>query len=161
GKSWTKIVNGIPVDDFVHAIREDPVRPGLLFVGTEKTIYVSFDNGASWRSLRLELPMTPVHGITIKENDLLIGTHGRSFYVMENISVLRQLKPELSTAAVHLFTPSTVARRVQANASIDYFLKQAADKVTIQILDPAGKEVRTFVSVPEKEKEKDKKDDGA
>ncbi len=159
GKSWTKIVTGIPADDFVHAIREDTVRPGLLFVGTEKTIYVSFDNGSSWRSLRLELPITPVHGIAIKDNDLLIGTHGRSFFVMENISVLRQLKPELSTAAVHLFAPPTVARRVQPNASIDYYLKQAAEKVTIQILDSAGHEVRTFVSVPEKEKENDKDKD--
>jgi photosystem II stability/assembly factor-like uncharacterized protein len=154
GKSWTKIVNGIPADDFVHAIREDSVRPGLLFVGTEKTVYVSFDNGGSWRSLRLDLPITPVHGIAIKDNDLLIGTHGRSFYVMENISILRQLKPELTTAAVHLFAPPAVTRRVQQTASIDYYLKQAADKVEIQILDTSGQEVRTFVSVPEKKDEK-------
>jgi photosystem II stability/assembly factor-like uncharacterized protein len=157
GKSWTKIVNGIPADDFVHAIREDPVRPGLLFVGTEKTIYVSFDNGGAWRSLRLDLPITPVHGITIKDNDLLIGTHGRSFFVMENISVLRQLKPEFSTADVHLFAPPAVTRRVQATASIDYFLKKAADKVTIQIVDASGREVRSFANVPEK-KDAEKKD---
>src|SRR6266511_1253043 len=157
GKSWTKITHGIPADDFVHAVREDPVRPGLLFVGTEKTVYVSFDNGASWRSLRLDLPVTPIHGIAIKDNDLLIGTHGRSFYVMENISVLRQLRPEMTTANVHLFTPPSIARRVQASASIDYYLKKAADKVTIQILDAAGHEVRTFESVADK----DKKDESA
>jgi photosystem II stability/assembly factor-like uncharacterized protein len=166
GKSWTKIITGIPADDFVHAVREDPVRPGLLFVGTEKTIYVSFDNGSSWRSLRLDLPITPVHGIAIKDSDLLIGTHGRSFYVMENISVLRQVRPEFTTASVHLFAPPTVTRRVQQTASIDYYLKKAADKVTIQILDAAGHEVRTFESAPpekekEKEKDKDKKEESA
>jgi photosystem II stability/assembly factor-like uncharacterized protein len=162
GKSWTRIVNGIPADDFVHAIREDTVRPGLLFVGTEKSIYVSFDNGGTWKSLRLDLPITPVHGIAIKDNDLLIGTHGRSFYVMENISVLRQEKPELTTANVHLFAPPSVTRRVQQTASIDYFLKKAADSVTIEIIDPSGREVRKFASVPEKE-EKDgvKKEEGA
>jgi photosystem II stability/assembly factor-like uncharacterized protein len=164
GNSWTKIITGIPADDFVHAVREDPVRPGLLFVGTEKTIYVSFDNGSSWRSLRLDLPITPVHGIAIKDSDLLIGTHGRSFYVMENISVLRQVRPEFTTANVHLFAPPTVTRRVQQTASIDYYLKKAADKVTIQILDAAGHEVRTFESAPpekEKEKDKDKKEESA
>jgi hypothetical protein len=158
GKSWTNISKGIPADDFVHAVREDPVRAGLLFLGTEKTIYVSFDSGASWRSLRLDLPITPVHGIAIKDNDLLIGTHGRSFYVMENISVLRQLQPEMSTANVHLFTPPSVARRVQPTASIDYFLKKAADKVTIQIVDAAGHEVRSFESAPV---DKDKKEESA
>jgi photosystem II stability/assembly factor-like uncharacterized protein len=157
GKNWTKIVTGIPADDFVHAIREDPVRQGLLFVGTEKTLYVSFDNGASWRSLRLDLPVTPVHGIAIKDSDLLIATHGRSFYVMENISVLRQLRPELTTAKVHLFTPPAAARRVQGSVSIDYYLQKAADKVTIQIVDASGREVRTFESVPEK-KEKEESD---
>jgi photosystem II stability/assembly factor-like uncharacterized protein len=155
GKSWTKITNGIPADDFVHAVREDPVRPGLLFVGTEKTVYVSFDNGASWRSLRLDLPVTPIHGIAIKDNDLLIGTHGRSFYVMENISVLRQLRPEMTTANVHLFAPPAIARRVQPTASIDYYLKAVADKVTIQILDAAGREVRTFESVSDKNKKEE------
>jgi photosystem II stability/assembly factor-like uncharacterized protein len=155
GKSWTKIVNGIPADDFVHAVREDPVRQGLLFLGTEKTLYMSSDNGASWRSLRLNLPITPVHGIAIKDNDLLIGTHGRSFYIMENISVLRQLRPEMTTARLHLFAPPAVMRRVQPTASIDYYLKSAVDKVTIQILDSAGHEVRTFESVPEKGKKEE------
>jgi photosystem II stability/assembly factor-like uncharacterized protein len=159
GKTWTKIVTGLPADDFVHAIREDTVRPGLLFVGTEKTIYVSFDHGDTWRSLRLDLPITPIHGIAIKDSDLLIGTHGRSFYVMENISVLRQVKPEFATAALHLFAPPPVTRRVQTTASIDYFLKSAADKVTIQIVDASGHEVRSFVSdPPDKDKDKDKKE---
>ncbi len=106
-----------------------------------------------------------MHGIAIKDNDLLIGTHGRSFYAMENISVLRQEKPELTTAAVHLFAPPTAVRRVQQAASIDYYLKSAAEKVTIQIVDSSGREVRSFASVPEKkedkDKDKDKKDDTA
>ena len=82
GKSWTKIVGGLPGDDFPRAIREDPVRRGLLFLGTETGVYVSTDNGGVWQSLRLDLPVTPVPAIQIKNDDLVIGTHGRSFYVM-------------------------------------------------------------------------------
>lgn len=158
GATWTKIVTGIPSTDFPRAIREDTERAGLLFVGTEQGIYMSFDNGAHWQSLRLELPVTPVHGIAIKDDDLVIGTHGRSFYVLDGIHVLRQLQPELITAKMHLFTPAPAERRVQATAPIDYYLKDAADKVTIEILDASGREVRKFESVPEK---KDEKKEGA
>ena len=81
----------MPADDFPRAIREDPKRKGLLFLGTETGVYVSFDDGGAWQSLRLDLPVTPVHGIEVKNDDLVIGTHGRSFYVMDNIRVLRQV----------------------------------------------------------------------
>jgi hypothetical protein len=154
GATWTKIVTGIPATDFPRAIREDTERPGLLFVGTEHGIYMSFDNGAHWQSLRLELPVTPVHGIVIKDDDVVIGTHGRSFYVLDGIHVLRQLQPELTTAKVHLFSPASAQRRVQATAPIDYYLKDAADKVRIEILDANGRDVRKFESVPEKKEEK-------
>jgi photosystem II stability/assembly factor-like uncharacterized protein len=154
GQSWTKIVNGIPADDFPRAIREDTARPGLLYAGTEHGIHVSFDNGARWQSLRLDLPVTPVHGIVIQDNDLVIATHGRSFYVLDNISVLRQLTPELTTAKVHLFTPPRARRRMQSSAPIDYFLKAPAEKVTIDILDSTGKTLRTFEGVPEKKEKK-------
>jgi photosystem II stability/assembly factor-like uncharacterized protein len=155
GQTWTQIVNGIPADDFPRVIREDTARAGLLYAGTEHGIYVSFDNGARWQSLRLDLPVTPVHGIVVQDNNLVIGTHGRSFYVLDNISVLRQLTPELTTAKVHLFTPPPARRRVQSSAPIDYFLKAPAEKVTIEVLDSSGKVLRTFEGVPEKKEKKE------
>ena len=145
GQTWTKIVTGIPGDDFARVIREDTERAGLLFVGTEHGIYMSFNDGASWQSLRLNLPVTPVHGIVVKDDDLVIGTHGRSFYVLDGIDVLRQLQPEVTTASLHVFTPAPAQRRVQQSAPIDYYLKDAAEKVTIEILDAqrqVGAEVR-------------------
>jgi photosystem II stability/assembly factor-like uncharacterized protein len=144
GKSWTKIVSGIPDNDFARAIREDKKRKGLLFLGTETGIYVSFDDGARWQSLRLELPVTPVHGIEIKDNDLVIATHGRSFYILDNISVLRQVNAAMTTEPLVLFDPADAIRSVSRGVFIDYYLKGAADKVTIDILDPAGKVIRTY-----------------
>ena len=144
GKSWTKIVAGIPADDFPRAIREDKVRKGLLFLGTEQGMFVSLNDGAQWQSLRMDLPVTPVHGIQVKDNDLVIGTHGRSFYIMENIAVLRQVNASMSTEPLVLFDPSDAVRSVSRNVTIDYYLKSAADKVTIEILDSAGKVIRTY-----------------
>src|SRR6185295_2062419 len=132
GKTWTKIVNGIPADDFARAIREDTQRKGLLFLGTETGIYVSFDDGDNWQSLRLDLPVTPVHGIQIKTDDVVIGTHGRSFYIMDNISVLRQLGRQTTNEAVMLFDPPDAIRSVSRGVVIDYFLKTAARTVTIE-----------------------------
>ena len=144
GKSWSKIVNGIPAGDFARAIREDKKRKGLLFLGTETSIYVSFDDGGHWQSLRLDLPVTPVHGIEIKGDDLVIGTHGRSFYIMDNISVLRQANQSMTTEPLVLFDPADAVRSVSRGVFVDYYLKDAADKVTIDFLDPAGKVIRTY-----------------
>ena len=149
GKTWTKIVGGLPADDFPRAIREDTVRRGLLFLGTETTIYVSFDDGAHWQSLRLELPVTPVHGIVIKNDDLVIGTHGRSFYVMDNIGVLRQAQRETTNEAVVLFDPADATRSVSRGVAIDYYLKAASDAVSIDILDSQNQVIRTFKAEPE------------
>ena len=154
GKTWTKIVNGIDGRDFARAIREDPVRPGLLFAGTEHHIYVSFDDSANWQPLTLNLPVTPVHDITIKDNDLVIATHGRSFYVLENIGVLRQLTDAVAQSGVHLFQPSDAMRSISRGVTIDYYLKQAADKVTIDILDAQGALVRSFTGTAADEKKK-------
>ncbi|HEV2690184.1 MAG TPA: glycosyl hydrolase, partial [Bryobacteraceae bacterium] len=134
GKKWTKIVNGIPADDFVHAVREDPKRAGLLYAGTEHGIYVSFDDGAHWQSLSLNLPDTQVSDLLIEGDDLAIATHGRSFYVLNDIAVLRQLKPELASQSAHLFRPAPAVRSV-SQAFVDYYLKQATDKVEVQILN--------------------------
>ncbi|MBV8817450.1 MAG: hypothetical protein JO022_03780, partial [Acidobacteriaceae bacterium] len=154
GKSWKKIVNGIPANDYVHAIREDIERPGLLYAGTEHGIYVSFDDGADWQSLRLNLPDTQVPDIVVEKNDLVIATHGRSFYILPDIGVLRQDKPETATEAAHLFTPRDAMRSVN-QANIDYFLKQASDKVVIDILDDKGQVIRTFTGVPADDKKKE------
>jgi hypothetical protein len=143
GKSWTRIVQGLPSTDFARTIREDKQRKGLLFLGTEHGIYVSFDDGSVWQSLRLELPVTPVHGIEVKGNDVVIATHGRSFYIMDDIAVLRQITPTTTNEAVTLFRPSGAVRSVSRGVSIDYFLKTAADKATIEILDGQGTVIRT------------------
>jgi photosystem II stability/assembly factor-like uncharacterized protein len=112
GKTWTKIVNGIPENDYVHAVREDPGKPGLLFAGTEHGIYVSFDDGGQWQSIRQNLPDTQVSDLLIEGNDLVIATHGRSFYVMDDITPLRQLTPAMSTEDAHLFRPPAAQRNV-------------------------------------------------
>jgi photosystem II stability/assembly factor-like uncharacterized protein len=148
GKSWTKIVNGVPADDFPRAVREDPKRRGLLFLGTETGFYVSFDDGGWWQPLQTGLPVTPVHGIQVKNNDLVIGTHGRSFYVMPNIGVLRQVSREMTNEPVVLFDPADAIRSVSPSVTIDYYLKQAADKVTVEILDGQGKTITTFTGTP-------------
>ena len=103
GKTWTAIVNGIPANDFVQAIREDTVRKGLLFAGTEHGIYVSFDDGDNWQSIRLNLPDVQVSDIIITGADVVIATHGRSFYVLDDITPIRQFTPTLVTESAHLF----------------------------------------------------------
>jgi photosystem II stability/assembly factor-like uncharacterized protein len=144
GRTWTKIVRGLPPDDFARAIREDKKRRGLLFLGTENGIFVSFDDGGSWQSLRMDLPVTPVHGIEVKGDDLVIATHGRSFYIMDNISVLRQVTLDTTNEAVVLFEPADATRSVSRGVAIDYFLKSAADAATIEVLDAHGTSIRTF-----------------
>ena len=153
GKTWTKIVGGLPPSDFARVIREDKKRKGLLFLGTENGIYVSFDDGAAWQSLRLDLPVTPVHGIEVKGDDVVIATHGRSFYIMDDISVLRQVTRTTSSEPVVLFKPAGAVRSVSRGVSLDYFLKSAADKLTIEILDAQGAVIRTFDGAPPTEKE--------
>ncbi len=154
GASWTKIVAGLPADDFARAIREDKVRRGLLFLGTETGIFVSFDDGANWQSLRLNLPATPVHDIAVKDNDIAIATHGRAFHILDNISVLRQLDAKVAASNVHLFGPVHATRTLSRGVTIDYYLKADADKVTIDILDAQGALVRTYTGTAEEEKKR-------
>jgi photosystem II stability/assembly factor-like uncharacterized protein len=158
GKTWIKIVNGIPGNDFVHVVREDPTRAGLLYAGTEHGIFVSFDDGANWQSLLLELPDTQVPDLVVEKNDVVIATHGRSFYVLDDIGVLRQLKPELLTSGVYLFQPRTAIRSVNQGV-MDYYLAKASEKVTIEILDSTGKVARTYVGSPEADKPKEGEED--
>lgn len=149
GKTWKKIVAGIPVTDFPRVIREDRKKADLLYLGTEHGIYVSFNGGTSWQSLRLDLPVTPVHGVVSTEKDLVIGTHGRSFYVLDNAAILRQFSADVAAAGVHLFDPPDVTRSVDRGVPVDYLLKADADKVTIDILDAQGQSVNSYTGVPE------------
>ncbi|HEX4947193.1 MAG TPA: glycosyl hydrolase, partial [Blastocatellia bacterium] len=151
GKTWTKIVNGIRSDDYVHVVREDPKRPGLLYAGTEHGVYVSFDDGTNWQSLALNLPDTQVPDMTVEENDLVIATHGRSFYILDDIAILRQLNPTIAAATTHLFQPRTAYRGLNQSV-IDYYLSKDADKVTIEILDNNGAVIRAFTGTPEDDK---------
>ena len=148
GATWTKIVNGIRPDDFARAIEADPKRRGLVFLGTETGVYVSFDDGAVWQPFSVELPVTPVHGIIVKNDDLVIGTHGRAFYIMDNINVLRQIARNTTEEPVVLFKPGDAMRSVSRGVAIDYFLQQAADKVAIEILDGDGTTIKRFTGEP-------------
>ena len=146
GQTWTKIVTGVADRDFARSIREDLKRPKMLYLGTETGIYVSFDDGAKWESLRQGLPVTPVHDIAVTDRDLVIATHGRGFYVMDNITPLRERTDSTLAAAVHLFTPPAVLRGLDRNATIDYVLKAPVKSLTIEILDAKGASIRTFTN---------------
>ena len=166
GKTWTKLGNGIPETTFVRVVREDPKKKGLLYAGTETGVYISFDDGANWRPLKLNLPTTPVHDLVVKDNDLVLATHGRAFWILDDVSPLRQYSDEISQKAAFLYAPST-AYRIQAGASSErhpaktvgqnppagavfyYYLKDAPKNDTetkIEILDASGNVIRTYSS---------------
>jgi photosystem II stability/assembly factor-like uncharacterized protein len=143
GKTWSRIVQGLGPEDYVHAIREDPKRPGLLYAGTEHGVRVSFNRGDHWQSLSLNLPDLQVSDLVVEDQDLVIATHGRSFYVLDAIESLRQATPELSLRAAHLFEPGPAYRRSRP-ATIDFYLKDAARDVVVEIVDAKGKILRRF-----------------
>jgi len=166
GKSWKPISSGLPEDAPVDTVREDPLRKGLLFAGTETSVWVSFDDGERWQSLQQNLPHTSMRDLLIRENDLIVATHGRGFWILDDISLLRQLSDEVTNAEAHLFKPAAAIRARRSTytdtpvppdeplaqnppdgAVIDYFLaKPAAGVVTLEILDSRGKVVRRFAS---------------
>ena len=110
GQSWTKITSGIRGDDFARVIREDPMRRGLLYAGTETGIHVSFDDGEHWQSLQLNLPVVPIHDMVIKDDDLVVATHGRSFWILDDVTPLRQVTEEIQHESIHLFKPRPTTR---------------------------------------------------
>ncbi len=110
GATWTKITTGIAENDFTRAIREDPVRRGLLYAGTETGVHVSFDDGEHWQSLRLNLPAVPIHDLVIKDTDLVAATHGRSFWILDDITPLRYISEQVQDAPVYLFKPRPAVR---------------------------------------------------
>jgi photosystem II stability/assembly factor-like uncharacterized protein len=155
GRHWTQITKGIPTDEIVRSVREDIVRPGLLFAGTERGVSVSFDDGQSWQKLQRNLPATQVADLAVTDHDLVIGTHGRSFWVLDNIDVLRQLDGQSGNKALRLFRPAPAVRGADPGVIIDYFLPATPAKLTIDILDPAGKVIRSFEGAPEPAKKED------
>ena len=145
GKTWTKIVNGIRADDYVHAVREDPARKGLLYAATQHGMYLSYDDGAKWESLSLNLPDVPVSDVIVQGSDLAISTQGRSFYILDNIEPLRQYSDAVANAADSWLFAPPAAIRSGGGTSITYWLKHPAKLVTMDILDSANKVVRSYV----------------
>jgi photosystem II stability/assembly factor-like uncharacterized protein len=166
GKSWQEITRGLLDNAPVDTVREDPVRRGLLFAGTESAVWVSFDAGDTWNSLQLNLPHTSMRDLWVHGDDLIVATHGRGFWVLDDIAPLRQLDPKIASETAHLFTPAPAYRvRRDTNtdtplppdepagenppngAIIDYFLgKPVAGLLTLEILDNSGKVVRRYSS---------------
>jgi photosystem II stability/assembly factor-like uncharacterized protein len=144
GKTWTRIVNGIGANDWVHSVREDPTRKGLLYATTQHGVFISYDDGNAWESLSLNLPEIPVSDLVVEANDLIIATHGRGFYVLDNVGPLRQWSADVAAASdAYLFAPPTAIRSA-GPAQITYWLKHPAQRVTLDILDSAGKVARSF-----------------
>jgi photosystem II stability/assembly factor-like uncharacterized protein len=164
GKTWTRITAGIPDGAYVHAVREDPIVRGLLYAGTELGVFFSADDGAHWQALQLNLPVTPVHDLLVKDNDLVAATHGRSFWILDDVSPLRQASSGLAAGDLHLFQPAhavklhypnEVERRLPvgdnppAGAVIDYYLKSKpseGETLTLEILTADGKLIRRLTN---------------
>jgi hypothetical protein len=147
GENWTTITNGVPANEFARVVREDIKQPKLLYLGTEHGVYVSFDDGGNWQSLRQNLPDTPVHDIAVEERDLVIATHGRGFFVMDDISPLRQGGLQ-STTTLRLYKPEDARRGLDRSVTVNYFLKTPVEKITMEFLDAQGKAIRTFTGTP-------------
>ena len=163
GKTWTKITKGIPDNTFVRVVREDPKKRGLLYAGTETGVYVSFNDGESWRSLQLNLPTAPIHDLVVKNDDLVLATHGRSFWILDDVSPLRQYSDDIAKQEVHLYAPATATRfqnsseevpkpvlvgeNPPAGAVVYYFLKdKPKGETTLEILNSAGSVIRKYSS---------------
>ncbi|SPF48763.1 conserved hypothetical protein [Candidatus Sulfopaludibacter sp. SbA4] len=171
GKSWTQIAAGIPEGAYVHAVREDPKRKGLLYAGTETGVFVSFDDGAHWQKLQLNLPTVPVHDLVVKDDDLVVATHGRAFWILDDITPLRKVAPSDADATAKLYPPrpayrlrfpDALDRRQPAGenpppgAIIYYYLKAAPkdkdkDEVKQEILDAQGNLVKAYSSIKKTE----------
>jgi photosystem II stability/assembly factor-like uncharacterized protein len=167
GKTWQRITSGLPAGVYVHVVREDLVRPGLVFAGTERGAYVSFDAGDHWQPLQLNLPVTSVRDFQVYGNDLIVATHGRGFWVIDDISALRQWDDRMVAEDAHLFKPADTiyvapggdegtpyqldepwAENPPDGVIIDYYLKAAATgPITLDILDPQGATLDTLRSV--------------
>jgi photosystem II stability/assembly factor-like uncharacterized protein len=168
GKTWTKIVNGIPSGSFVHAVRQDPANKNLLYAGAESEVFISWDDGSHWQPLKLNLPDVPIHDLVVKNNDLVIATHGRAFWILDDLSPLRELA-SAANADVYLYKPAAAFRQrgrgfqIPSQAPVgqnppspvvlDYFLKTVPEgEVTLEVRDAQGKLVRRYSSQEPKKK---------
>jgi photosystem II stability/assembly factor-like uncharacterized protein len=171
GKSWTKIVNGIQNDHFTRVVRADPERKGLLYAGTETKMYISFDDGASWKDFQLNLPIVPITDLTIKDNHLIAATQGRGFWLIDDLTVLHQLSDEVAQKDFYIFQPkktyriggrsveSKTAGKNMPSGVITYFhLKDtaSADTVKIQYKEKSGKVIATYSTHPDKKAKEEK-----
>ncbi len=164
GLHWKEIVNGLP-DDPINVVREDPKKKGLLFAGSERAVYVSLDDGENWQNLRLNMPATSIRDLVIKEDDIVAGTHGRSFWILDDITPLRQLSPSISNTPAILFKPQTAIRvrwsmytdtpvpqeepagqNPPDGAIINYYLSEKANEIKLEIINAAGVVIRTYTS---------------
>lgn len=168
GATWQETVRGLP-EGPVNVVREDPVRKGLLFAGTELAVFVSFNDGDDWQPLRLNMPATSIRDLVIHDDDLVVGTHGRSFWILDDISPLRQLTAEVTAAPAHLFAPRVTYRLPRdtntdtplppeepggqnpPDGAILYYRLSAAEPVTLEIFDSTGSPVRRFTSADKPE----------
>src|SRR5258708_28352535 len=166
GKTWQRVSNGIPEGSFLNCVREDPARKGLLYACTEKGVYFSFNDGDDWQSLQLNLPVTSVRDLVVHENDLVVATFGRSFWILDDVTPLHHLDSRVAASAVGLFHPEIAIRMrsssdqgtpvpmdesLAANppegAVLDYYLKdKASSPIQLEIFDSEGKLVRPFAS---------------
>jgi photosystem II stability/assembly factor-like uncharacterized protein len=171
GKTWKEIVKGLPESGPVNVVREDPVRKGLLFAGTERAVYVSFNDGEDWQSLRINMPATSIRDLVVHGDDIAVATHGRSFWILDNVTPLRQIDDQVAASGAFLFKPQ-LTYRVRWNlntdtpippeepagknppdgAMIDYYLKADALEIKLDILDAAGMLVRQFSSADKPDK---------
>jgi photosystem II stability/assembly factor-like uncharacterized protein len=142
GRTWTKIVNGLGPSDYVHVVREDPSRRGLLYAGTQHGVFVSYDDGDRWESLSLNLPDVQISDLVVEKNDLAIATHGRGFYVLDDVAAIRQATSAPAPAVV-LYKPADAIRGT-AGATISYLLRGPAQKLAIDILDSEGRVVHSI-----------------
>src|SRR5262245_2820538 len=179
GQTWKSLTDRLPQDVYLHAVRTDPNKPGLLFVGTERGVSYSTDDGANWQPLRLNLPTAAVHDLVVKDDDLVVGTMGRSLWILDDLTPIRELAPAVTEKPAHLFAPAAAVRwrysggfshtgrgaaeNRPAGAILHYhFAKKPAKDVLLEVVDPQGKVVVSMKGKSEKKKdEKDENNDEA
>ncbi|MEM6999151.1 MAG: glycosyl hydrolase [Pseudomonadota bacterium] len=145
GQHWTNIAKTLPAEHFLHALRVDPQQPGLLYAGSEHGVYVSFNNGNRWHSLRRNMPDTVITGLVVKSNELVVATHGRAFYILEGLDTLRQIARDSDAEKTRLFTPAEAMRRILP-ANIHFYLAQDAQSVSLDIIDGDNNLVRRLIT---------------
>lgn len=168
GKTWKKITDGIPEDEFTRVVRADPKRKGLLYAGTEKGMYISFDDGKSWSPFRMNLPIVPITDLAVKEDNLIAATQGRSLWLIDDLTPLHQLASEVSSKEFHLYKPmpsyrmeggasepsKTAGQNHPGGVMVSYYLKEVTDstRVRLEFMDSKGELIRAFDTQPDEEK---------